>query len=142
MIEHLVIGLHATSITLKLIVAFAATRLMFYNLGLYLHPWSQNYETLMKMSLWLSIPVLVVGALISRALNLWYYVDQSSFLHDPWATVLVLVYLGMTISGLLAALVYINYVAYGRRRGCWTWLVFFATAAMVGVTTACITAVN
>ncbi len=136
MIEHLIIGLHATSITLKMVVAFAACRLIWFNLGLYRHPWQQDYSTLMRMALWVSIPLIVVGALISRILNLYYYVE-SQFLHDGFSTILIIVYLGLTITGLLAALVWINFTAYGRRKGCWSWLYVILAAFSIGVVVAC-----
>ena len=137
MIEDVVVGLHGASITLKFVVAFAGCRLIWFNLMLYRHPLQQTTKTLIKMSLWASIPVLVIGEIMSRGLNLYFYVGANYF-HDPVSTTILFVYLTLSITALLGFLMWINYTAYGLKRGLRIWWIVMGSSVIVGFLTACV----
>ena len=137
MIEDIVVGVHGVSITLKIMVAFAGLRLIWFNLELYRHPFQQTAKTLINMGLWASIPILVIGETMSRMLNLYFYIEGEYF-HDPVSTTIIFVYLSFTISALIASLLWINFTAYGLKKGIRMWLVVVSSSVIIGFLSGCL----
>lgn len=133
MIEDLVIGLHGATISLKIILAFAGGKMVWNNMDLYGAPLHQSWKNLSRMALWLSIPIIVISSIISRSLNLFYYV-RGEYFHDESSTTVVICYLSLTAIGLLLALLWINHSVYGER-GLRHWIGVVLVSAGVGVLT-------